>query len=92
MFGQTDMTSATDTLSTSTDWNQINQVIQSLGTALTTYQLAQINLSRAQQGLPPITGAQVAPTVNVGVAPQTLTWLLVGGVALVAVLAMGRKR
>jgi len=81
-----------DTLSTSTDWSSISNIVQSLGSALTTYQLEQINLTRAQQGLAPISSQSVAPQVNVGLSSSTMVMVGLGLAALVGVLAMGRKR
>lgn len=54
----------------------------------------EINLARAQQGLPPIDVSRYAPGVNVGMTPQTqqfMTFALLG-VGAIAVYALTRKR
>lgn len=55
--------------------------------------LLDINMERAQLGLPPIDAAQYSPGVNVGLTAQTqqlLTWALIGFGAL-AVFAMMKR-
>lgn len=44
-------------------------------------EINKINLTRAQQGLPPISASAAAPTMNVGMAPDQLNKILwvVGG-------------
>jgi hypothetical protein len=49
-------------------------------------QINDINLQRAAQGLPPISAAEYAPTVNVGASPATLQ---AGGLGLLALIAGG---
>ncbi|NBS80050.1 hypothetical protein EBS57_09745 [bacterium] len=54
-------------------------------------QLMQINLERARQGLPPISGAQAGLSVGVEVGQDTRQLLMIGGVALLAVLFLSRR-
>lgn len=49
-----------------------------------------LNRERAARGLPPISGAALAPQVNVGVAPATLKPILVGA-GIVAALYFGAQ-
>lgn len=49
--------------------------------------LYQINVQRAQQGLAPISASQVAPQVNVGVAPDTQRTVMIVGLGAAAILA-----
>ncbi len=85
------------------DWSaaeqQINQqVAQSSGMNMTQLisaitqgygqlQLQQINIKRAQAGLPALNAAAYAPGVNVGLTPQTQQLVMYGGLALLALLA-----
>jgi len=57
-------------------------------------ELLTLNISRAERGLPPISGSAVAPQVNVGVSPevQQLGMIAVGGLIIVGLLAAARKR
>lgn len=71
-------------------WGGLTQLFQSFGTALNTYQINQANIARAAQGLPPITSADVAPTVNVGLDPTLKVGLVIGGVVLIAALLARR--
>lgn len=54
-------------------------------------QLMQINLERARQGLPPISGAQAGLSVGVEVGADTKQLLVYGGIALLAVLLLSRR-
>jgi len=54
-------------------------------------QLMQINLERARQGLPPISGAQAGLSVGVEVGRDTRQLIMIGGVALLAVLLLSRR-
>jgi len=56
-------------------------------------QLLQLNIRRAEDGLPPIDIASYSGIgVNVGLSPQTRNLLIYGGIALVAVLFLTRSR
>ena len=55
--------------------------------------LIQLNIKRAEDGLPPIDIASYSGIgVNVGLSPQTRNLLIYGGIALVAVLFLTRSR
>ena len=55
--------------------------------------LIQLNIKRAEGGLPPIDIASYSGIgVNVGLSPQTRNLLIYGGIALVAVLFLTRGR
>lgn len=87
-----------DTVPT-TWWEKIVSTLPTLGTAYLAYKGQQnvldMNIQRANMGLPPIDPSTGAPTIRtqVGLSPQLLarlqdggTWLLYGGLALGAVL------
>lgn len=57
--------------------------------------LMKVNLSRAEQGLPPIDPGYIAPQVQLGVAPnvQTLAYVALAGMVVIGLLAtLGGKR
>jgi hypothetical protein len=54
-------------------------------------QLMQINLERARQGLPPISASQAGLSVGVEVGQDTKQLLIIGGLALLAVLYLSRR-
>ena len=55
-------------------------------TALQTFQLNQINVNRAKQGLPPINTAAYGTGINVGLSTDTQKLVMSGGIALLGVL------
>jgi hypothetical protein len=65
--------------------------VKAVLTAAQAYQLQQINLERAQRGLAPLSAAQYAPTVNVGVNQDTQRMLMIGAIALGAVLLLSKS-
>lgn len=84
----------------STSWvTDISNVLQ---TGLSVYgqlQLQNMNMNLIKQGKPPLTAAQIsamAPQLNVGISPDTqdtlIKGLLIGGIAVVAVLMFTGKR
>lgn len=74
---------------TDTSWmNNIPNWITQIQTAINTQKLLDINTQRAQQGLPPITAAQVAPTVNFGLSAQTQQLVLYGAGALLLMMLL----
>lgn len=75
------------------DW--INAVSRAMTTvAMADYQrrLLNVQLERARQGLPPLAASEYGVGINVGIDPATRNMLLIGGVALVAVLLLARRR
>ena len=75
------------------DW--ISAVSRAMTTvAMADYQrrLLNVQLERARQGLPPLAASEYGVGVSVGIDPATRNMLLIGGVALVAVLLLARRR
>lgn len=79
--------------------NILSTISQAAGAYLqykTQQDLIDLNIARAQQGLPAISPQSVAPAVNVGVTSDTQkTILMVAGIGAVAVLGfamMGKRR
>ena len=57
-----------------------------------TYQQRQIHdiqLQRAKAGLPPLSNSDFGSQVSVGLDPQTRQYLVIGGVALIGLIAFG---
>lgn len=88
-----DGSSASASASPATDWGtSLLNTIQSIAPAYfqvkSQEQLMNINIQRAEQGLPPIDSSALAPTVNVGVSPavQMIGYLAVGGLVLVGLM------
>jgi hypothetical protein len=81
---------ARDIAATGENW--IDSVARAMSTvAMADYQrrLLNVQLDRARQGLPPLESSQYGMGLNVGVNTQTA--LLIGGIALVALLALRRS-
>jgi hypothetical protein len=55
-------------------------------------QLIDINVERAKQGLPPISAANIAPTVNVGLPADQLQLLTMFGVGVLAYLFLKKGK
>lgn len=73
--------------------NWIAAISRAMGqVAMADYQrrLLNVQLERARQGLPPLDASQYGVGVTVGAAPQ-LNLLLLGGLALVAILVLRRR-
>lgn len=80
---------------TATDFSWLNQVpswIKDIQVAVNTQKLLDLNLQRAAQGLPPITSAAIAPTLNLGMSPETQQLVMYGGIALLAVLLLSKRK
>lgn len=70
---------------TDTSWlNQLPTWIQQLQTSVNTQRLLDLNIQRAQSGLPPITAQSVAPTLNFGLSDNTQQLIIYAGLALLA--------
>lgn len=67
-----------------TDWSTI-------ATGVNTSLLYLTNLARQAQGLPPLTAAQVAPQVNVGLSADTKNTVLLIGAGILAVFLFARR-
>jgi len=75
------------------DW--MSAVSRAMATvAMADYQrrLLNVQLERARQGLPPLAASEYGVGVSVGIDPATRNLLLIGGVALVALLLLARRR
>lgn len=55
-------------------------------------QILQIQVERAKKGLPPIDSSQFGVGVNVGLSPETLKIASIGGIAILAILFLTRKK
>jgi hypothetical protein len=77
---------------TSDTGTDIAKMATSALTALQTYQLNNVNVERAKQGLPPINTAAYGTGINVGLNQQTQQLVIYGGLALLAVLLVGQLR
>lgn len=74
-----------------TDWVALlTQAIPAVAAGLNTYQLSQVNLARAQAGLPALNLASYGPQVGMQFSPQT-TSLLTYGLIGIAVVMMLKK-
>lgn len=73
---------------------KVANIVPSILTGLTQYQLAQVNVERARQGLNPINTAQYGPQVGVRVGPDQATqkMIMYGGMALLGLLAFNMMR
>lgn len=87
------------TVAPSTDWGvKISDFLANVLPAVATMQaqksLIDLNIKRAEQGLPPLDSAAVSPQVNVGVSKgvETLGYVAIGVVALVGIAALFRRK
>lgn len=79
------------------DWlSKLTTALPAVSSFITAEQLAQVNVKRAQQGLPALQASQYAPSVGVTVSPNTTKALTLGAIAVAAVLILprmfGRRR
>lgn len=65
--------------------------IQGIVSGLNSQQLFQLNLQRAEQGLPPLNPAMYAPSMNFGMTPETRQLVMFGAIGLIAVLLLKRR-
>lgn len=72
--------------------DSITSTLRDLVTVYNQQRILDANIERASRGLPPLNTAQIAPTYNVGLAPDTRNMLLIGGGLLLAVLVLGRSK
>lgn len=79
---------------TSPDDSTVKSITDAISSAVTAYnqqEILQANIDRAKMGLPPINTSQIAPTYNVGLAPDTRNALLLAGLAILVVLLLKRS-
>lgn len=71
----------------------ITALLQAGQQAVAQQRIIDLNIARARQGLAPVDPRWFSPSaaVNFGLTPQASQMLLIGGVALVALLALRRK-
>lgn len=77
-----------------TEWgNQLLELAKGYAAYDTQRDLIKLNISRAEKGLPPISGSFIAPQVNVGASPelQMLGTIAVGGAILFAVASLLKR-
>jgi hypothetical protein len=72
-------------------WESALRALPTLVMANHQRELLKVQLDRARQGLPPLQSTEYGLGVNVGIDASTRTALIVGGVALVAVLLLARR-
>lgn len=65
---------------------------EKIATAYNSQRVFDLNLERAQRGLPPIATNLAAPTVNVGLNAQTQQTLFIAVAAIGVLFLLGRKR
>lgn len=78
-------------------WEKIIGGIQQLAPTYAQFQLSKdlysLNMQRVRQGLPPVDASAISPQVRVGLTPETRFMVIgLGAVALIAVLALARRR
>lgn len=79
--------------STGQSWIQtLANLASSLTLANSQRQLLNIQVQRAQQGLPPLDASQVGLGVSLGISPQTQKLILFGGAALLLVIYLSTRR
>lgn len=71
--------------------SMLQSILAPLASIYQQRQLVSINAQRAAQGLPPLSNAQIAPAVNVGLTAQTQQLLMLGGAALLFVFLMKKR-
>lgn len=82
---------ATDAATDDFQWSQVPEWIKSIQLAANTQRLLDLNIQRAEQGLPPISAQSVAPTVNVGVSSEIQKLITYGGLALLVVMLIKKR-
>lgn len=78
-------------------WDKFISGVQTLAPTYAQFQLSKdlysLNMQRAKQGLPPVDASAISPQVRVGLTPETRFMVIgMGAVALIAVLALARRR
>lgn len=75
------------------DWaTAVARAIQVVGLAQSQRQLLQVQMQRAQQGLPPLNSNQYGLGVNVGLSPDVLKIAGLGLAVVAALFLLKRKR
>lgn len=87
-LGQTDTTDNTQPVG-QTSWG--DKILSFVETALPLYyqnEMLEMQIKRAENGLPPLETSQIAPTVRHEVAPQTTNTIMMLGLAGIAALVL----
>lgn len=83
----------TDSQQAGESWvDTLARVLPTLVLADSQRRLLNVQMQRAQQGLPPLNTGQYGLGVNVGLSPQTLTMIGIGVVGILGVLWLSRRR
>ena len=72
-------------------WSDLTKGAKDLLTAYNSVQLQQINIQRAQRGLPALNPQQYAPQVGVNLSSSTMNTILIAAVGLGAVMLLRRR-
>ena len=80
--GSVAATSSTPGAAPSSWLTSLTSALPSVASFLTAEQIAQVNVSRAKQGLPALPAANYAPAVGVSVSPQTSQMIMYGALAV----------
>jgi hypothetical protein len=72
--------------------SDITGTIRDVTTAYNQQMILNANIERARNGLPPIDTRTIAPTYNVGLAPDIKNLMILGGIGLLLILMMKRGR
>lgn len=83
--GSSDVTSAWD-------FSSLTQGAKELVTAYNSFQLQQINIQRAQKGLPALNPAAYSPQVGLNLAPGTMNAIMYAALGLGAIMLLKRSR
>jgi len=73
------------------DWSGLTKGAQDLVTAYNSFQLQQINLQRAQKGLPALNPSVYAPQVGLNLSAGTMNIIMWSAIGLGAVLLLKRR-
>lgn len=74
------------------DWTSlITKALPQLPAAISSWQLSQVNLARAERGLPALNAAAYSPQVGVGLTPQTSQMLTYGLLGIAALIFMSKR-
>lgn len=70
----------------SSDWGRmLSDILQTVSTTYQAKQLFDLNIARAERGLPPIDASVLSPRVNVGLSRDVQNIIIYGGLALLAI-------
>lgn len=73
-------------------YESLARLLPTLAATYQQKQLLQIQVDRARQGLPPLNASQYGAGFNIGLSQDTQNMILIGGLALLGVFLLTRKR